>query len=281
VTQERRPSGWTQGWAWPDREQWRKLPLGEAIRWHLHKRVRWRIAKLGRARARHDVAALARDGVLVVPDFVPPSVCDRWAQAVSRLVDGPRPDVGGALVMVRDPDGRKAFDTGMIDVRRVHRSIPELAEFRYDPRLPELIRLASGFAVRSARLNCYVNERVASPRIFHADVLHYLEFKAMLLLTDVLQPAHGAHAYVRGSHHRLALKLVNLGYNLVRPYTHRLDGRIFSRRDVKVLCLRRGALILTDVNGLHRGLPQHPGAPRRVMLVNTFARIDDIREDDD
>lgn len=218
-------------------------------------------------------ATLAADGVVVVEDFLAPSLCDEIRETVEARLDdlpraGPDDDYGSLSTrdepVVRERTGET--DDGMLDVFNMDLAVPALAQFKRDRFVAELVNEAAGASYTPDNLNVYVNRGVTDTRDFHADT-YAGKFKAFVYLTDVPDERYGPFQYIPGSHEpsvlrRKAAQLVNR----VRgdPPT---DGVFYDDEDALVCTAPKGTLIVANQAGLHRGTPQEPGFER--MLATT------------
>ena len=220
-------------------------------------------------------ARLAERGVVAVEGYVPADRCDQFRSDIEAVLDGlpsapPDADYGdlaawdGAVVKQRSGD----WDAGMLDVFNIDAAVPELASFRNDEFVEEMINGATpaGQTYAADNLNAYVNRSVTETRDFHADT-YSGKFKSFLYLTDVPDEAHGPFSYIPGSHRQSTVKkkstaLVNRVRD--RPAT---DAAFYSTGDAETFTAPRGTLIVANQAGYHRGTPQEPGHER--MLVTT------------
>lgn len=228
---------------------------------------------------------LRKEGIVVLHNYLSAETCDKLYHKVKYLIDQHASEQtvrldSGTVLEVRNANRRQlGFDTGMVDIRRLDLSIPELGSLLNDETIRSLIEQAFNARVYSARINCYYNKNVSDTRDFHADNLIYLQVKAYLLLSDVRLEEDGAHAFVKRSHRFNIRKYINLLHNLFRKDFHYYDMRWINSRRVVKLLYPKGTLFITDQNGFHRGLPQKPGH-ERVLLVVTFAQVGNYKEQD-
>jgi hypothetical protein len=174
----------------------------------------------------------------------------------------------GTQVIFRDEEQRRGVDTGMIDVFNIDHSVPEVGKIRDHPTVHAIVR--GGFA-RPTNLKfvtSYINRSVTNPRGYHADTLATTEFKAFLVLTDVNDREDGAHAYIPKTHRFSFQKYRNIWRNVVDKGYSISDTNLVDESKARVHIAPRGALVIEDMNGFHRGLPQSPGRSRALVVVD-------------
>lgn len=217
---------------------------------------------------------LAADGVVVVEDYLSQGTCDAIRTAVEETLDAgiaeARPGDGyddhvarGEPVLKRRSGER---DDGMLDIFNMDLAIPELAEFKSDEFVANIVNGATGERYRPDNVNVYVNESVTDTRDYHADT-YAGKFKSFVYLTDVPSPAYGPFAYLPGSHENSTLERVSTKLvNRVRddPPTNAV---FYDESDERVCTASKGTLIVANQAGYHRGIPQEQGKKR--MLATT------------
>lgn len=109
------------------------------------------------------------------------------------------------------------------------------------------------------------NDSIAATRGLHWDNLDSC-YKAFLYLSPVTEPDDGAYAFVPGSHTRLDLIRREARLNSLAGRREQ-DSFAFAGREVPVLGAA-GTVIISCQNGIHRGLPQRPGATRTMLVCN-------------
>jgi hypothetical protein len=159
-------------------------------------------------------------------------------------------------------------DAGMLDVFHPERVEPRLHDLVVDalqePLVAALLEQAFGIPFHVRTRNLYVNKGVVSTRGFHIDGKS-IKAKAFLYLTDVPSLAEGPFCYVPASHRRPWLRWLNRC--LPRSRGRRPDDCPWLplQRALPVFC-KAGDMVIAMQNGVHRGLPQAPGAERAVLL---------------
>lgn len=217
---------------------------------------------------------LARDGVVVVPDYWDAHTCDSVRETVEETLAGDIAEARagedyGDLVARGEPVLKQRsgeHDDGMLDAFNMALTVPELAEFKSDPFVSEIINGAVDEPYSQDNVNIYLNRSVTDTRHFHADT-YAGKFKSFVYLTDVPTRSHGPFAYLKGSHEKsgLARKASQL-VNSVRddPGTNAV---FYDDSDAVVCTAPKGTLIVANQAGYHRGIPQNQGRER--MLATT------------
>jgi hypothetical protein len=109
------------------------------------------------------------------------------------------------------------------------------------------------------------NDSIADTRGLHWDNLNGC-YKAFLYLGPVTSPDDGAYAYVPGSHRRLDLLRHEARLNSLTGRREQ-DSFAFAGREIAILG-EAGTVIVSCQDGIHRGLPQRPGATRSMLVCN-------------
>lgn len=182
-----------------------------------------------------------------------------------RAIRGYRALVGASKAVISI---RANEDAGMLDVFHPEKLIPE-ASAQVVNALAEglVIRLldqAFGRPFQVQARNLYVNRGVLNTRGFHTDG-GGMKAKAFLYLSDVGSLAQGPFCYVPGSHRWFWRRWLNRWHS--RAHGRRPDdcALLPGQIAVPVLCAT-GDLVIAMQHGVHRGLPQQPGAERAVLL---------------
>lgn len=118
---------------------------------------------------------------------------------------------------------------------------------------------------RPAQVNLLRNESVTVTRRLHVDNLGG-SYKAFLYLSDVRTMADGPYAYVPGSHRRPDLLRREARLNCLKGRSE-TDSFAFDGYEIPFL-VEKGTLIISCQSGVHRGMPQQPGASRTVLVGN-------------
>lgn len=236
--------------------------------------------------------ALARDGIVVVPDFLPRDIVDKlrndieflcseikefqdsnerlseresvlYQRGIARLSGYEElSSYGKSVVQVREGQ-----DDGMVDVFNADILLPELGK-RLRPYFESLsdkgILGRVGGCAKPTNLNIYINESVTETRGFHVDS-YASEIKAFIYLTDVSSLDDGPYTYVKGSHLDGAFQRLNKTISSDLP--NQTEFPVVPIKDVVPVIANRGALVISDQGGAHRGFPQASGASRVVAVM--------------
>ena len=117
---------------------------------------------------------------------------------------------------------------------------------------------------RPAQINLLHNSSVTNTRGLHVDNLDG-NYKAFLYLGDV-RAEDGPYAYVPGSHRRTDLLRREARLNSLLGHSE-TDSHAFEDLALS-FPVPKGTLIVSCQSGVHRGLPQMPGASRNVLVAN-------------
>jgi len=162
---------------------------------------------------------------------------------------------------------RRGADAGMVDVFNVDRLAGDQRDALREPFVSEgLLKLiAEGENPPEAKnLNLYVNRDITHTRGFHADSFGK-SLKGFVYLSDVKSLDDGPYCFVRRTHVDGPWRKANQKISeLAQAKTE--SPFIDISMAVPVLA-PSGSLILSDQAGIHRGIPQAPGAERRLMVM--------------
>lgn len=215
--------------------------------------------------------ALARDGVVVVPGYLPPdqvaSMLGGVEEALARVGRGELKE----HVFTVQP-------TMTYRIAKADEVVPATRPFFDDVSISSTMEAVIAPGVASYRHE--IDYRFGVAEMAQADVFHFDNWrpicKAFLYLTDV-GPKNAPFAYLKGSHQMEDWKVPHAlafdAYGSTGRYGHFFaqEVRELRRRHdwEEVVCTGpAGTLILADFRGLHRGTPLQEG--RRILLNNTF-----------
>jgi len=217
---------------------------------------------------------LAKDGFIVIENYLPPETCDELKHAINDIIEH------GKFIEWRNMDIKEAvskkepvlsrrngkYDDGLLDLFNIDYIHPKLREFKGDPFLNEIITKAAGTKFSPMRINAYINKRVINPRGYHADT-YSGSFKTFVYLTDVLDNSYGPYSFIKGSHEVSSTKIKT------SRLVNRLKGKpsteavFYDKSKAQIFTAPKGTLIITNQAGMHRGLPQEKDKDR--MLITT------------
>lgn len=224
-----------------------------------------------------ELEILRRDGLLVIPDFLPAEVFEQVRQE--------------ATAILRDSTQRAVKTVGpntieFVDVNRHSDVLPNIRTFFDDARLRALLqgaerRKVEGYGVRKLeRLVQGPPADAHDPETdLHSDIF-YPVHKCWLYLTDVTADS-APFVYVKGSHHLSATQLRYL-------YQESCDANIGSRRvsieeladlglaETVVTC-KMNTLVIANTLGYHRRATGSPGAQRIALHESLRSRPFSLR----
>lgn len=257
------------------------VPTARTVCEDLTDFVRGRVRPLKQSLTGHEmtcVAALREEGLTVVKGYWPRDKALHMRDQLEHYLAGgkSRDFEEGAYLRFWDD---RAYDEGVRRIYHVERLVEKLREFRYDPFVFRIAAECLGAPVFSGVLVYqHSTQSNSNTRYYHVDAFSK-QFKAFLYLDDV-DEGNGPFTYLRGSHHRqwIRLKKQLLGNGESSPtsfYANELKAML--KHEVKVAG-PAGTLIVADVRGLHRGLPQ-VSRPRAVLMNYMYKRPGDIYPD--
>ena len=216
---------------------------------------------------------LQTDGIVVIENFIDESqvelLKERIEKAIHEYPHNEKINETNSVISVRESyDSKNNYDTGMIDFVNADEIVKELSGFKYNERITQLLSEVANQTMKSASLHVYINKNVLNTRVFHIDTFYPRQYKAFLYLTDVNSKGDGPYSYIKKSQAASILKFLNVCYNLLKGYPV-TDARIKFGGSPTYLLAKKGTLILSCQNGMHRGWPQSEGA-YRVAIVNYF-----------
>jgi hypothetical protein len=240
--------------------------------------------------ADHDLAGLLRDGVAVVPDFLPPALFIRTRdEALAKLraaaAAHPEPEATGVGFGAKQPfaGGFDRFDGGTLNryLAVTPTETPACAEVAQLPRLVRAYTVASGFRPRPDRFWIYLTRHGDERRfpdlqkVLHRDTFHST-VKLWLFLDDCA-PEEGPFMYVPGSHRmtparrRWEHERARAGGGADRDGSFRVTGDELAAMGLppaRPYPVAANTLVIADVRGFHRRGDARPGARRLSLYAN-------------
>ncbi len=161
---------------------------------------------------------------------------------------------------------RHGQDAGMVDIFNCDRLAPEECRPLRDLfTRDDLLRVFSDEGVVPRNLNVYLNSGVTRTRGLHVDS-YSGQLKAFVYLTDVNELSAGPYCYVKRSHRDGAFRCANRQLTAnIKPGT---EAPIIDPLAFTPVIGERGALVISDQSGVHRGWPQMQGAFRAVAVMS-------------
>jgi hypothetical protein len=254
-------------------------------RWGLHvarirlaaSLARWRRSRLGRGVAEDARAAFARDGFVVLPDFLPGPDFERLR---AEVLDAP----WQAHEMRQ---GSTVTRRILLDVARLRQTRPVLAGFLRKKEVLSLIRyVASTGGEPAFSIQCILANASGAaddPQCtVHADTFHSTA-KAWFFLHDV-GPEDGPFLYVPGSHIASPQRLAWERAQSLSARTHekrdhaegsfRISAEELRRLGLpepRSIAVRANTLIVADTFGFHGRTPS-PRTTRRIEIYGSLRR---------
>lgn len=166
---------------------------------------------------------------------------------------------------------RGTVNGGLIDVYAVEKVAQEMdlsalsrcCELLASQSIARILGLVSSRQL--AHFNLLRNDSVTMTRRLHVDNLHEF-YKVFLYISDVRELGDGPYAYVPGTHRRLDLLRREARLNCLGG-RQECDSFAFEGFEQPIFG-PGGTVIISCQSGVHRGLPQHEGASRTVLVSN-------------
>lgn len=236
---------------------------------------------------------LSDKGIVIIPDFLPEgSLCgvkqglDDIRKEISAFVSEGQPakesdsvlfqqgatklsgysalsGYGKSVVQIRHGQ-----DQGMIDIFNVDKwkgSIGDTLRPYFESKLIADVMNVGDFCPEARNLNLYLNTGVTSTRGFHVDS-YSKQLKGFMYLEDCLSLEDGPYTYVKESHLESSLRKINKQVSSVLP--NKTETPFVSLQKIVPVLAKKGALVISDQGGSHRGFPQASGHQRAVAVMN-------------
>jgi hypothetical protein len=232
-------------------------------------------------------------GIVVIPDFVPKKMLgkisqdlDEIRQEVSKFIISGRSvqeeervlfQQGGAKLSGYDALSnfnksvvqiRHGQDQGMIDIFNVDKwkvSLGKILRTQFQNKDISKLMNAEKVRVQPRNLNLYMNQDVTSTRGFHVDS-YIKQLKGFIYLEDCLTLDDGPYTYVAES--QIESPLVRLNKLISAALPNKTETPLVSFSKVTPILAKKGALVISDQGGSHRGFPQTLGHQRTVAVMN-------------
>jgi len=213
---------------------------------------------------------LRKKGITVIENFIDKNsigMIKRRLEDLIKDVSAPLRMDNGTYIHIRGHSSETNADHGMIDVFNVDNSIHEVNAIDTS-LLTDIIKKASGQKVKPIRKNAYINRNIKQTRIYHVDNVQPVIYKGFLYLTDVTADEYGPYSLVTGSHRFSPYVYWNLFRNLFLKDYRSTDMPHYRTKKVIAAYGDAGALVLSNQNAIHRGLPQGEGKERIALIFN-------------
>ena len=201
---------------------------------------------------------LKQDGICTIENYWSKEKCERIKVALEeRIKINKNMDfTSGAYIRFNKDMGKVKYDEGVVRIYHPDKELDELKDFRNDKFILNIASAYFGTSMYSSFI-AFQHNMLSSldTREYHIDYWEK-EFKAFIYLEDV-DMQNGPFAYIIGSNnaHFVRYKKVwgKKGFSDTSFFDKDLNG--WSEKE-KAMTDKAGTLILADVVGFHRGLPQ-------------------------
>jgi hypothetical protein len=218
---------------------------------------------------------LQEEGITIIDDYIDRETAENFHNhLVNGLENDQFDDADGysgygemANADVPVANERTGTDEGMIDIFNPSLIFEEMAKFKNDSQINEIINKAAEKKFNPSNDNAYIRRSVLNPQRYHAD--NYQKYKSFLYLTDVSDESDGPFMYIEGSHN------VPFSEKFATVFLNQLSGRSFAPlaivpdpEPIKATA-PKGTLIISNQGGYHQGHPQSMGK-ERVLLTTSY-----------
>lgn len=213
---------------------------------------------------------LGKNGIIIIPDFISREECDKiYEQAKTFLSNYSQTTRlnNGTYIDFRSIDDKGGPDRGMIDVSNIDKSIEDIHSLNISV-LDEIMLNVSSMDLYLSQINLYYNKNVKGTRIYHVDNCQPVVYKGFIYLTDVKDNSNGPYSFIQGTQRFSFLVYFNLFMNIFKRKYRITDMPITSNRKRVDAIGNKGTLVLSNQNGIHRGLPQGEGKERMAIIYN-------------
>ena len=122
----------------------------------------------------------------------------------------------------------------------------------------------NGNPLQPQNLNIYFNYAIKETRGFHVDS-YKNEVKAFIYLSDVRDLGDGPYTYVKGSHAAGIFRRMNMALSSDLP--NATEFPIVPFDEIIPVVATKGALVISDQSGAHRGFPQLENRERVIAVM--------------
>ena len=155
----------------------------------------------------------------------------------------------------------------MLDIFFIERSIKSIESID-QKNLIRILKSACQQEIVPLRTNAYLNDGVQNTRGYHIDNTQPIIYKALIYLTNVPDKSYGPYSCVKRSHRFSFYVYLNIIRNLFIKKNGSTDTPLHNKKLI-IHCLgKKGTLILSNQNAIHRGLPQEIGKKRIALILN-------------
>lgn len=237
--------------------------------------------------------SIDQNGIVIIPDFIPAEVMQRlqpfidslknkvdsFANSDDSVLEHDSALLQKGLVKLRRYNEmasygkavvhvRKGQDEGMVDIFNVDKWFEEIGSilrpFFESPDILSILDTVPG-CVEAKNLNFYFNKSITKTRGFHVDS-YSKQLKGFVYLTDVLSLGDGPYTYVKGGHLDSAFRRINKAIASMLP--SKTESPVVPLSEIVPVLAPKGALVISDQGGAHRGHPQTEGEERAIAVMN-------------
>lgn len=220
----------------------------------LPRQLRYRRAHRAPApqEVRDAVAALKRDGLVVLPEFVDPQVVAEMRQVIEEAIAQRRYRYDGDTFAFQEPpsDPRAIARLNLLDITWYS---PRFVEYAVNDTIVQIVNAYLGLESIIGGVVAYRTQPTSTPPK-GAFLWHYdnapLQVKAICYLTEVTD-ADGPFGYVRGTQGKRPLEV---GYEETR-----FDETAVPTEGRMACVGKPGTVLIVDTTGIHRAIPNTRG----------------------
>lgn len=213
---------------------------------------------------------LRSESIVTMENFISPEQADELRKKVETVIGSHSKTTtlpSGTVIRFRGQDKEGASDGGMIDVFYLDKELKEVADIDMS-FIQKIVETTTKQRVEHFRRNAYVNKEILNTRGYHIDSTQPIVFKAFIYLTDVTDTSFGPYSLIKGSHRFSPYVYINFLRNLFIKKNNSTDMPLHNSKKAYHAVGKKGTLILSNQNAIHRGLPQHPGKTRMALVFN-------------
>jgi hypothetical protein len=214
---------------------------------------------------------IRENGIISIGNYLDESFCDQLRNEIEGFAaDYPESVVleNGTEITHRNSKDATGADHGMIDIKYTERSIKSVSSVDQTP-LIKILESASNQEVIAVRVNAYVNVGVENTRGYHIDDAQPHMYKAFVYLTDATDLSCGPYSFVKKSHRFSLHSYVNIIKNLFIKNNRSTDSPWYDHNLVQHCTGKKGTMVMSNQNAIHRGMPQDKGK-KRVAIIFSF-----------
>ena len=215
--------------------------------------------------------SLKKEGIIKIENYISVAQADLIKNKLVDLAKKNPKSVKlecGAEFNYRNQNNPNSADSGMLDIFFVDKLIPEISNIKQG-EIVKILENTTGQKVVPLKINAYLNNSIKNTRMYHIDNAQPVIYKAFIYLSDVPDLSYGPYSFVKRTHCLSVYPYVNLFKNLFVNKHVSTDMSFYNKKLVFSATGKRGDLILSSQNGIHRGMPQKEGR-QRVVLVLSF-----------